>query len=87
MRVRQHLSVGAEIERELIRRFDIKHALVSLDYTDADVQRSGVASLVANHLSKTQHERESRLAVNSSVTARRSKRRLWCKTQSCEARC
>ncbi|MFM9272108.1 sugar-binding domain-containing protein [Halomonas elongata] len=56
VRVLQHPSVSAEIERELIRCFGIKRVLVSLDHADADVQRSGVASLAADHLSKTLHD-------------------------------
>ncbi|SHL51061.1 sugar-binding transcriptional regulator [Halomonas caseinilytica] len=56
VRVRQHPSVSAEIEQELIRRFGIKRALVALDHADPDVQRSGVASLVADHLSRTLHD-------------------------------
>ncbi|WP_275289414.1 sugar-binding transcriptional regulator [Halomonas elongata] len=56
VRVRQHPSVSAEIEQELIRRFGVKRALVALDHADPDVQRSGVASLVADHLSRTLHD-------------------------------
>lgn len=52
VRVRQHPAVSAEIEQELIRRFGIKRALIALDHTDPDVQRSGVASLVADHLAR-----------------------------------
>ncbi|MCK0745242.1 sugar-binding transcriptional regulator [Chromohalobacter nigrandesensis] len=56
VRVRQHPAVSAEIEQALIRRFGIKRALIALDHTDPDVQRSGVASLVADHLSRELHD-------------------------------
>lgn len=53
VRVRQHPAVSAEIEQELKRRFGLKRALVALDHADGDAQRSAVASLVADHLSRT----------------------------------
>lgn len=53
VRVRQHPSASAELEKELLRRFNIKRALIALDHADEDAQRAGVASLVADHLSRT----------------------------------
>lgn len=53
VRVRQHPAVSAEIEQELKRRFGIKRALIALDHADTDEQRSAVASLVADHLSRS----------------------------------
>lgn len=53
VRVRQHPSASAELEKELLRRFNIKRALIALDHADEDMQRAGVASLVADHLSRT----------------------------------
>ncbi|WFF40625.1 sugar-binding transcriptional regulator [Salinicola endophyticus] len=56
VRVRQHPAVSAEIEQALIRRFGIKRALVALDHADPEVQRGNVASLVADHLSRSLSE-------------------------------
>lgn len=56
VRVRKHPAVSAEIEQDLIRRFGIKRALIALDHVDPDLQRSGVASLVADHLSRSLHD-------------------------------
>ncbi|WP_111493412.1 MULTISPECIES: sugar-binding transcriptional regulator [Marinobacter] len=56
VRVRQHPAASAELEKELMRRFNIKRALIALDHVDEDVQRSGVASLVADHLSRNLHD-------------------------------
>ncbi|ALM53625.1 sugar-binding transcriptional regulator [Halomonas huangheensis] len=53
VRVRQHPAVSAEIEQELKRRFGLKRALIALDHSDADAQRSAVSSLVADHLSRS----------------------------------
>jgi len=56
VRVRQHPSASDELEKELVRRFGIKRALIALDHVDTDAQRSGVASLVADYLSRTLHD-------------------------------
>ncbi|TVU89841.1 sugar-binding transcriptional regulator [Vreelandella titanicae] len=53
VRVRLHPAVSVEIEQELKRRFGLKRALIALDNADPDVQRSSVASLVADHLSRS----------------------------------
>ncbi|WP_251048214.1 sugar-binding transcriptional regulator [Halomonas sp. ISL-56] len=53
VRVRLHPAVSIEIEQELKRRFGLKRALIALDNSDPDVQRSSVASLVADHLSRS----------------------------------
>jgi len=53
VRVRLHPAVSIEIEQELKRRFGLKRALIALDNADPDIQRSGVASLVADHLSRS----------------------------------
>ncbi|MDQ7734786.1 sugar-binding transcriptional regulator [Halomonas sp. SpR1] len=53
VRVRLHPAVSIEIEQELKRRFGLKRALIALDNADPDVQRSSVASLVADHLSRS----------------------------------
>lgn len=53
VRVRLHPAVSVEIEQELKRRFGLKRALIALDNADPDIQRSGVASLVADHLSRS----------------------------------
>ncbi|HCR97331.1 MULTISPECIES: sugar-binding transcriptional regulator [Halomonas] len=53
VRVRVHPAVSIEIEQELKRRFGLKRALIALDNADPDAQRSGVASLVADHLSRS----------------------------------
>ncbi|MGR7921460.1 DNA-binding protein [Zobellella denitrificans] len=52
VRVRHHPSVSADIEKALIERFGIKRALIALDHTDPERQRSEVASLVADHLTR-----------------------------------
>lgn len=53
VRVRQHPSAGAALEKELLRRFNLKRALIALDHVDEDAQRAGVASLVADYLSRS----------------------------------
>ena len=53
VRVRLHPAVSVEIEQELKRRFGLKRALIALDNADPDMQRSSVASLVADHLSRS----------------------------------
>ncbi|QUJ67850.1 sugar-binding transcriptional regulator [Photobacterium sp. GJ3] len=52
VRVRHHHSVSEEIELELIKRFNIKRALIALDHSDPDKQRADVASMVADHLTR-----------------------------------
>ena len=52
IRVNQPASVGADLEREFVRRFGIGRLLVSVDHRDPDVQRSAVAALVASHLER-----------------------------------
>ncbi len=52
IRVNQPASVGAELEREFIRRFAIGRLLVSIDHRDPDAQRGAVAALVASHLER-----------------------------------
>ncbi len=52
IRVHQPPSVGADLEREFIRRFAIRRLLVSIDHRDADAQRNAVAALVASHLER-----------------------------------
>lgn len=56
VRVRQHPSAGAALEKELLRRFNLKRALVALDHADEDTQRAGVASLVADYLSRSMRD-------------------------------
>ena len=53
IRVHQPASVGAELEREFGRRFNIGRLLVSIDHRDPDAQRSAVAAMVAAHLERT----------------------------------
>ena len=53
IRVNQPASIGAELEREFIRRFAIDRLLVSIDHRDPDAQRGAVAALVASHLERT----------------------------------
>lgn len=53
VRVLQHPTMNNELEQELIRRFKLDRALIAVDHSDPDTQRSAVASLVANYLNKT----------------------------------
>ncbi len=53
IRVHQPSSVGAEFEREFIRRFGIARLLVSVDHRDPDAQRNAVARMVAGHLERS----------------------------------
>lgn len=53
IRVRQPVSVGAELEKEFVGRFSIDRLLVSIDHRDPEAQRNAVAALVASHLERT----------------------------------
>jgi len=52
IRVHQPGAVGAELEREFVRRFGIDRLLVSVDHRETDAQRIAVARLVAAHLER-----------------------------------
>jgi DNA-binding transcriptional regulator LsrR (DeoR family) len=52
IRVRPHPGVAVEIEQELIRRFGIDRLILAADHRDLDIQRSGLAALVAAHLNR-----------------------------------
>ncbi|HEY0285716.1 MAG TPA: sugar-binding transcriptional regulator [Pseudomonas sp.] len=53
VRVLQHPTMNNELEQTLVKRFKLDRALIAVDHSDADTQRSAVASLVANYLNKT----------------------------------
>ena len=53
VRVLQHPAMNNELERALVERFKLDRALIAVDHSDPDTQRSAVASLVANYLNKT----------------------------------
>jgi DNA-binding transcriptional regulator LsrR (DeoR family) len=52
IRVRAHRGVSVEIEQEFIRRFRIDQLIVAPDHRDLDIQRAGLAGLVAAHLNR-----------------------------------
>ena len=52
IRVRHHPSHTVDVERELIKRFGITRALLSVDHADPDRQRGLLAALVANDLER-----------------------------------
>lgn len=52
IRVQHHPASTLDLEQELIRRFNIKHALLSLDHADSDRQRAILAGLVATWLDR-----------------------------------
>jgi DNA-binding transcriptional regulator LsrR (DeoR family) len=52
IRVRPHPGVAVEIEQEFIRRFGIDRLILAADHRDLDIQRSGLAALVAAHLNR-----------------------------------
>lgn len=53
VRVLQHPAMNNELERALVERFKLDRALIAVDHSEPDTQRSAVASLVANYLNKT----------------------------------
>ena len=53
IRVSHHPKFNTELEEELVRRFNIDRAIVSIDHRDPDRQRTMLASLVASHLDQT----------------------------------
>eukprot|EP01132_Coremiostelium_polycephalum_P015674 gene15674-18908_t len=53
VRVLQHPAMNNELEQALVERFQLDRALIAVDHSDPDTQRSAVASLVANYLNKT----------------------------------
>ncbi|WP_192872822.1 sugar-binding domain-containing protein, partial [Pseudomonas congelans] len=53
VRVLQHPAMNNELELALVERFQLDRALIAVDHSDPDTQRSAVASLVANYLNKT----------------------------------
>ncbi|MCH8529887.1 MAG: sugar-binding transcriptional regulator [Saccharospirillum sp.] len=52
VRVRHHPGVSANLESSLVEKFGIKRALVAPDFSDATRQRSAVAALVADYLTR-----------------------------------
>ena len=52
IRVRHHPSHTVDVERELIKRFCITRALLSVDHANPDLQRGLFAALVANDLER-----------------------------------
>lgn len=52
VRVRHHPGVSADLEASLVKKFGIKRALVSPDFSDANLQRNAVAGLVADYLTR-----------------------------------
>lgn len=53
IRVKHHPRDTRDLERELISRFGIEKAIVSINHKDQDKQRELVAGLVASHLDQT----------------------------------
>ena len=52
IRVQHHPTQTVDLERELMRRFGISRALLSVDHPDPDKQRAILAGLVANWLDR-----------------------------------
>ncbi|WP_420991949.1 sugar-binding transcriptional regulator [Cupriavidus sp. 30B13] len=52
IRVRHHPRDTRDLERELIERFGIEKAIVSINHNDQDKQRELLAGLVASHLDR-----------------------------------
>ena len=52
IRVQHHPTLTVDLERELVRRFGITRALLSVDHADADKQRAILAGLVATWLDR-----------------------------------
>ncbi|WP_198089156.1 sugar-binding transcriptional regulator [Variovorax sp. E3] len=52
IRVQHHPTLTVDLERELMQRFGISHALLSVDHVDADKQRAMLAGLVATWLDR-----------------------------------
>ncbi|MEY5100442.1 MAG: hypothetical protein RJA36_3161 [Pseudomonadota bacterium] len=52
IRVQHHPTLTVDLERELIRRFGIKRAILSVDHADADKQRAILAGAVATWLDR-----------------------------------
>lgn len=52
IRVRHHPQDTRQLEQELIDRFDIERAIVSINHKDQDKQRELLAGLVASHLDR-----------------------------------
>lgn len=52
IRVKHHPTLTVDLERELIARFGIDHALLSVDHSDADKRRALLAGLVATWLDR-----------------------------------
>jgi len=61
IRVRHHPRDTRDLEQELIRRFGIEKAIVSINHKDQDKQRELLAGLVASHLD--------RILVNDMIVA------------------
>lgn len=53
VRVRHHPAVSADIEQQFKQRFGLKRLLVAPENHDQETQRDSVASLVADHLSRS----------------------------------
>lgn len=52
IRVQHHPTLTVDLERELIRRFGIKRAILSVDHADTDKQRAILAGAVATWLDR-----------------------------------
>lgn len=52
IRVRPHAGFAADLERQLVERFGIQRALISIDHKDSDKQREMLAGLVASYLDR-----------------------------------
>ena len=52
IRVKHHPRDTRDLERELIARFGIEKAIVSINHKDQDKQRELLAGLVASHLDR-----------------------------------
>lgn len=52
IRVQHHPTLTVDLERELVRRFGISRALLSVDHQDTDKQRAILAGLVATYLER-----------------------------------
>jgi DNA-binding transcriptional regulator LsrR (DeoR family) len=53
IRVQHHPTLTVDLEREMVQRFGISRALLSVDHKDADKQRALLAGIVANYLDRT----------------------------------
>ncbi len=68
VRVLQHPAMNNELEQALVERFQLDRALIAVDHSDPDTQRSAVASLVANYLNNKKRRDLAMLEDEAQIT-------------------